>query len=139
MNHTVQITICSTQHDISDETTETVYCGNYRFIGGKHIISYDEYYEEDGSVPSKSTNLLKIEKDMLQITKRGTIQSQMLFRTGKKYNDIYRTPFGSFDMEIQTEQLDISENDNQILATIRYTLAFNHAPVSKCTIQITIH
>lgn len=138
MNNKVQIKILSTQHDISDETMETIYTGNYRNLSGKHIISYDEYFEEEGTIPSKSTNLVKIEGDAIQITKKGTVNTQMYFKSSKDYKDLYQTPFGSFDMLIQTERLEIKEMQNQISATICYTLSLNHVPVSKCTIQMEI-
>ena len=137
-NNKVQIKILSTQHDISEETMETIYTGNYRKLADKHVIAYDEYFEEEGCAPSKNTNLIKITTDSVEITKKGTVTTRMLFKSGETYKDIYQTPFGGFDMLLETEQLEISETDNHISVTICYSLSLNHAQVSRCTIQMQI-
>lgn len=137
-NNKVQIKILSTQHDISEETTENIYLGNYRRLADKHVIAYDEYFEEEGCVPSKNSNLIKITADSVEISKKGTVNTRMLFKSKETYKDIYQTPFGSFDMSLETEQLKISETDDSVSVTICYTLSLNHARVSRCTIQMVI-
>lgn len=139
MNNTnVKITIQGTQHDISEETTEATYSGCYRFLSGKHIITYDEYFEEEGTLPSKNTNLIKIDSDSIQITKKGTVTTQMYFENGKKHFGTYQTPFGTFDMMLYTNQLTLQKTEQIISATINYELSLNNCPVSKCTIHIYI-
>lgn len=137
-NKNVQITIKGTQHDISDSSMETTYLGSYRQLAGKHVISYNEYFEEDGAPPSTNANLIKIDNGTIHITKKGTVNTQMHFESGKKHHGIYQTPFGSFDMVIHTEKLAILETEQGLVADILYTLSLNHCPVSKCTIQIKV-
>ena len=137
-NCKAEITIYSTQHDISEETTETVYTGEYRFLAGTHVISYDEYFQEEGNTPSKTTSLIKINENFIHIAKKGIITTQMHFDTYKTYQGNYQTPFGSFAMLIDTEQISVNEQENEIQADFTYHLSLNHCPVSKCTIQIRI-
>lgn len=137
-SHNTEITICSTQHDISEETTETVYTGEYRFLAGTHVISYDEYFQEEGNIPSKTTSLVKINENFIHIAKKGTITTQMHFEPCKTYQGNYQTPFGSFAMLIDTEQISVSEQENEIKADFKYHLSLNHCPVSRYTIQIRI-
>ena len=47
----VQITVKNTQTDISDEPMEAAYLGSYRQLAGKHLITYEEYFGEEGANP----------------------------------------------------------------------------------------
>lgn len=134
----VQIIISSTQHDISEETTQTSYLGKYRFLAGKHVIAYEEYFQEEGNPPTKSTNLIKITENSVHITKKGTVTTQMHFEPSTIHRDSYQTPFGTFDMMITTEQLTIEDNHKEQTVHIKYSLSLNNSPVSKCTIEIRI-
>lgn len=134
----VQITIESIQHDISEEVMKTVYSGNYRNVNQKHLISYEEYFEDEGNPPSKNTNLIKITKDSVYINKKGVLNTQMHFEAGKTHSGKYQTPFGCFDMLIHTEQLTITTTKEAIIADIVYSLSLNQSPISRCTIQMRI-
>lgn len=134
----VSINIKSTQHDISEETLDTIYNGNYHCIDNKHIIRYEEYFEGEGAAPLKNTNLIKIEKDSVQIIKKGAINTQMQFIAGQQYHGSYQTPFGCFNMTIYTEHLKVKESATALQADIVYTLDLNQCPVSKYTISMEI-
>ncbi len=133
-----QITISSTQHDISDEPMWIAYAGKHRRLAGNHIITYEEYPTEEGNISAKNTNLLKIGQNFVHITKRGTVSSQMHFEPGKKHQSTYQTPYGSFDMAITTENVSVQESDKALLAKIEYFLSLNQCPVSKYTIEIEV-
>lgn len=134
----VQITIHSTQTELSDEPMEAVYSGNYRRLAGKHIITYDEYFGEEGASPVPNKNLMKIEKDVIVITKRGAITTQMHFEKNKKHSGSYQTPFGSFHMTICTEELSVQETGQSIIAKMLYYLSLNGSRGSKCSILMEI-
>ena len=134
----VRIDIKSTQHDISEETLDTTYHGNYHCIDKKHIIRYEEYFEGEGATPLKNTNLIKIEDNFVQIIKKGAINTQMQFMAGQQYHGSYQTPFGCFHMTICTEQLKIQETAAALQADIVYTLDLNECLVSKYTICMKI-
>ncbi len=139
MNETVQIIIHSTQHDLSEETMETTYTGKYRRLSDKHLITYDEYFEDEGMPPTRNTNLIKIDANSVQITKKGVITTQMCFENGKKHLGVYQTPFGSFNMMLQTKMLTVDETEHAILATINYILHLDGRLVSEYTIQMEIN
>lgn len=137
-NKEIKITIKGIQHDISDECMENTYVGQYTAMSDSHIIKYDEYLEEENATQVTNKNLVKISKDSIHITKKGAVNTQMHFQQGKKHYSVYQTPFGNFDMMIDTEQLTICKSENTINANIIYSLSLNHCPVSKCTIQIQV-
>ncbi len=63
------------------------------------IINYDEseITEQKGS-----RTRLKIYKDNMLMTKVGLYSSKMEFQKGKKYSNLYSTPYGSFDLDYET-------------------------------------
>ncbi|MDD7403819.1 MAG: DUF1934 domain-containing protein [Butyribacter sp.] len=132
----IKITVQGTQHDISEESIENTYEANYAMLSDKHIIKYNEYTEEDNAQQTATRNLLKISKDAVHITKKGAINTQMHFEQGKKHYGVYQTPFGNFDMMIETKQLSIQEDADSLSVCITYFLSLNNCPVSKCTIQM---
>lgn len=140
----ITITISGTQHDISEDSMENTYIGQYAVMTGQHIIKYDEYAIEDDDMQASDAvkyinkNLVKINSNSVHITKKGAVNTQMYFEQGKKYNGVYQTPFGNFDMMIETEQLNISEASHTISIEILYALSLNKCPVSKCTIHMQI-
>lgn len=140
----ITITVKGIQHDISEECTENTYTGIYTSLADQHIVKYDEYMVDADKEPiadiEKFTakNLVKISKDSVHITKKGAVNTQMYFEQGKKHHGVYQTPFGNFDMKIETEHLNISETSHTISIEILYTLSLNKCPVSKCTIHMQI-
>lgn len=67
------------------------------------IINYDEsaITEHKGS-----RTRLKIYKDKMIMTKVGIYSSKMEFQEGVKYNNLYSTPYGSFDLNFITTAYD---------------------------------
>ena len=133
-----EIRIYSTQHDISEERVENIYTGEYRFLAGAHVITYEEFFQNEGNLPVKSTSLIKVGENYIHIAKKGAITTQMHFEPQKKYYGNYQTPFGSFDMAIDTEHVTSCWQEHEISAKLQYFLSLNNCPVSKYTVQIAI-
>ena len=66
-----EIRIYSTQHDISEERVENIYIGEYRFLAGAHVITYEEFFQNEGNLPVKSTSLIKVGENYIHIAKKG--------------------------------------------------------------------
>lgn len=63
------------------------------------IISYDE---SDISEGEGTKTRLKIYKNKMIMTKVGNLSSRMEFEKNKKYNNLYSTPYGTFDLDFNT-------------------------------------
>lgn len=137
-NTEVTITIDSIQHDTDGERTQNVYKGHYKKLSDKHVISYEESFAENGEESLISKNLIKFTKDTVHITKRGAVNSQMHFEAGKTHADKYHTPFGLFDMVIDTKKVSIEPMANGFFITLCYTMRMNQAVVSDTTLTIHI-
>lgn len=137
-NTNVTITIDAIQHDISNESTKNIYQGHYKKLSDKHVISYEESFSENGETEMISKNLIKFTNDSVHITKRGAVNSQMHFETEKTHIDKYQTPFGIFDMTIDTKKVLVDTLTDGFRITLSYTLSMNQAIVSNSTLTIHI-
>lgn len=81
--------------DVIELVTEATKEHDQDFI----IINYDE----SDITESKGTKTrLKIYKNKLIMTKVGNISSRMEFEEDKGYNNLYSTPYGTFDLNFDT-------------------------------------
>ena len=91
--------------------------------------------ELDGGV---SKNLLKLSPDLVELSKKGYSNVNMVFETGKKTVTYYNTPFGNLLIGIYTTNIKITEKEEGLIATIQYSLEMNYEHVSDCNITIKV-
>ena len=73
------------------EEMELVTSGSYFEKDGRRYIKYDEVQEDSNEV---IRNLMKIEENSLELTRRGMTNVHMVFEKDKKSESYYDTPFG---------------------------------------------
>ena len=117
------------------EPVEIIAPGEYYFKNGKHYIIYDEFMEGFDSV---TKNVLKLQGDLLEVTKRGTSNVHMIFEKDKKNMTCYTTPYGSMMMGIDARSISIEESDDEIHAQIQYALEVNYDHLADCTISLSV-
>lgn len=117
------------------EPVEIIAPGEYYFKNGKHYILYDEFMEGFDSV---TKNVLKLQDDSLEITKRGNSNVHMIFEKDKKNMTCYTTPFGSLMMGIDAHSIRIEETEGEIRAQIEYALDVNYEHLADCTIHLSV-
>ncbi|MCI8447420.1 MAG: DUF1934 domain-containing protein [Eubacterium sp.] len=117
------------------EPVEIIAPGEYYFKNGKHYIIYDEFMEGFDSV---TKNVLKLQGDLLEVTKRGTSNVHMIFEKDKKNMTCYTTPYGSMMMGIDARSISIEESDDEIHAQIQYALDVNYQHLADCTISLSV-
>lgn len=136
--HRVQMVIRGTQHDVSEESIEQIYQGEYSFRNGSHYIRYEECYQGEGDPLSTGLNLLKIKEDTILISKKGAISTKMQFDPGKTTYTPYQTPYGTFQMEVITTDLTICRKGKDFHISIHYQLNMDGQPLSQCSIEIEV-
>ncbi len=117
------------------EPVEIITPGEYYFKNGKHYILYDEFMEGFDAV---TKNVLKLQEDSLEITKRGTLNVHMIFEKDKKNVACYSTAFGSMMMGIDARRITIEETEKEIRAQIEYALDINYEHMADCTIHLSV-
>ena len=87
----------------------------------KNKETYIIYKEENEG--SKCTTMIKIYENKITVKKMGSITSLMVFEEGKKTPCKYITPQGVFHIEIDTEELSIvGEDENISNISIKYDI-----------------
>lgn len=140
MNQDVLVSIAGLQYEVdAEEAVEVISPGKYRKIEDTHYISYEEAMEADeNDEGGVSKNLLKISPNQIELSKKGYSNVNMVFATGKKTVTYYNTPFGNLLIGIYTTNIRVTEKEEGLIATIRYSLEMNYEHISDCDITIKV-
>lgn len=135
MKKNVVITVRGLQRAVSeDEPVEVISAGTYLRKADTHYLSYEEA-DEDGKI---TKNRIKITPDSIEMTKQGGIATQMIFILGQKQYACYTTPFGELTLGMTTKYIDVTEEEQEISAKLRYDLEINGAHMSECELDIDV-
>ena len=83
-------------------------------------------------------NIIKLQEDCVDITKKGITNVHMVFEKNKKNVTCYETPFGSLMLGINAKDIKITEEENDISVDVRYALELNYEHLADCTIKMEI-
>ena len=102
----------------------------------EHYILYDEVLE---GMAGTIKNKIKITgTDCLEIMKSGVTSSHMVFEKNKKNLTYYKTPYGQMLVGVNTKNMEISVDEDQIGVKVAYELDVNHEPMADCRINMSI-
>lgn len=129
MNKDVLITIHSIQNiDGQDcDGPELVTQGTYEYAPDGARFSYMES-ELTGLEGTRTVFHIKPEEVIL--SRRGSVNAQMVFRRGEKQKFRYQTDFGALSMGVNTHRLDCSMDEHGGDMEIEYDLHFNQSYLS---------
>jgi Uncharacterized protein conserved in bacteria len=131
----IRITVKGIQWD--DEggsgSTETAACGEYYFRNGSHYIFYEETAEDSGG---SIKNSIKLKGNLLELNRKGAVNSRMVFETGKCHVTDYATPYGMLRMETVTSRILCVEEEDSIRIRVEYELRADGARMSLCRLTI---
>ncbi len=117
------------------EPIEVITTGDYYKKNGKHYIVYDEIME---GFAGSTKNMIKLQEDCLDITKKGVSNVHMLFEKNKKNVTYYYTPYGSLLIGIDAKSIHMTEEEHSIQVTVDYALEVNYEHMADCTISLNI-
>lgn len=128
MTREVSITMEGIQKGLEDSPVLTTASGSYHIRQDKQYIQFDEQAEEgQGSIK----NMIKIACNQVEMTKKGAINSEMLFDLNRKTEIIYRTSYGTLFFEAQTSRITVSEEEDKIEVILEYCLFSNDELISE--------
>lgn len=137
MEKEVLITINGTHTD-PDNITDTVslkVSGQYFVRGEFTYLIYEEKVDEsDGIIKS----MIKLHDDCAVVTKRGAVDSSMVYKLGEDTFNHYATPYGVLKMDIHTDEIMIIETEDRIDITIEYYMATKGSRITTCSMEIVV-
>lgn len=133
----VAVTVEGVQVDTAGEKTvlKSAARGKYSARAGKHYVRY-----EDASLHDKEAvpTVLKFSTEGLTLIRRGAVDMQLEFRLGDRTRSVYRTPYGNFDLLVETRKLDIYFKDGQGTVRAEYDMYLNDALQGHNTLNVVI-
>lgn len=117
------------------EPVEVICSGEYFHRNGKHYVLYEEAQE---GLDQMVKNRLKISPDSVEMTKKGSINTQMIFREGVRHQSCYDTVYGPLMLGVRTHRISCIEQTDAIDLQMEYTLDIREAPMADCTMSVRI-
>ena len=118
-----------------DNDLETRTVAEYYYRNHCHYVLYEELAE---GFNQTTKSMLKLREGCLEMTRKGVVNTTMVFEKGKETMTHYKTPFGEVLLGIQTKTLEMSEAEDLICADITYALNADGMPMADCGIKIQI-
>lgn len=137
MTKKVMLTIKGVQKYPGEEPLETVTKVEAEFFlrGQSRYVMFEEIQE---GFTESVKSMLKIKNNCVELTKKGLIQSHMIFEPEAMYMTEYKTPFGGMQLGVRTKELRVLDAEDIIHIHIKYMLESEERMVADCSIQITI-
>lgn len=114
---------------------ELVTVASYYKRNGKNYVLYEERPEGEDSIIK---NTLKFHADSFEMTKKGAVNTQMVFNPERTCTTYYSTPAGPMTIGINTMTYRLLEEENYIEVLIRYELEINNQYASENELHIQI-
>ena len=132
----VAVTVEGVQVDTAGEKTVLKSKANGKITAraGKHYVRYEDASLHDKVVPT----VLKFSGEGLTLIRRGAVDMQLEFRLGERTRSVYRTPYGNFDLLVETHKLDIYFQDGEGKVMAEYDLFLNENLQSHNTLNVVV-
>lgn len=121
--------------ETQDDEIEVINVGTYSVVNGKEYVRYEEVYDDS---QERSSSMIKIDGDSVEVTKKGVVSTKMKFTMGSKNMTYYQTPYGNMSLGIITKKLEIERTEDTISIYLVYGMEVNCEHLSDCDMQITI-
>ncbi|MCY6369842.1 DUF1934 domain-containing protein [Clostridium ganghwense] len=129
------ISVGSKQIGNEDEAIEVVTQGEFYEKGNCY---YAVYQETALSGMDGTTTTLKIKPDEFSLIRMGTTNAKMEFKNKKKNISMYDTPYGTLELLIETNKLDININKDGGKVSIDYNMSLGGQKPLKTILSIDI-
>lgn len=125
------------KNEDNDENGEiqTVVPAEYFYRGDAHYVLYEEHQESSGE---STQSRMKYKNHVLELTRKGFIDTHMVFEEGRRHEACYRMPYGQLIMGIYTKKLTFEELVDSIRITVEYVLEMNGQRQADSSIAIVI-
>ena len=114
---------------------ETITPAEYYKRNDSHYVIFEELME---GFTDTTKNVIKFRDSQLEVTKKGLVNVHMVFEENRKNMTSYATPFGNILIGIDTDEVEIREEEDRIQVNVAYTLEANYEHMADCKIEMSI-
>ncbi len=121
MTRNVIITVTGTHETdgVRQDPVVTTASGRHFVQNGKHYLLYDELPDgADGVIQ----NIVKFNGQILEVTKKGALESRMTFEKGKMNVTHYKTPAGILELGMTAKEIVLTESRARVEIRVDYEL-----------------
>ena len=136
MDKQIRLTLTGCQRDENNNETVTEQTADGEFY--ERNGSLDILYEEKPDNGERTTNRIKLKGSQLELLKKGSVNSCMVFEPGREHTADYATPFGLLRLGILTDSVELQQSEDQLEITVNYTLTESGRNISFCNLSIKI-
>lgn len=127
------------QGEEDEDNVEVVSVGQMCERDGFTCITYEEVIAEDENHNVQiAKNLLKIRDEQVEVIKKGTVASHMIFVPEQTTYTYYSTPMGELEIGIFTKEMICEKKERGFRLKMRYNLEMNNTFISQCHIDIEV-
>lgn len=121
----------------ADEPIKLLTTGEVTTIEGGYLLRYEESQtdESDGSVMTQEI-LLLIEPNQVTMTRLGDFGTSMVFVKDRRFEGVYRTPYGDMGMALFATRVDVDAAPDHGSIYLEYQLDFQGGYASMHTMQV---
>ena len=109
--------------DGETDKIEVLTSGKFMRKRDHFYIGYKEYSEDNPA--EYYDNLIKVEKNMVTINRKGQVRTQLMLEKGRRHQCIYQTIAGDFTIGVFTRTLNNNLTDKGGTLEVSYTLDFD--------------
>ena len=117
------------------EDVDVITNAEYYNRNGRHFVLFEETQEKTGD---KIKSMIKFDDKLMEVTRRGAINTHMIFDMSAQNMSDYSTPYRSMLVGIDTRNISLTEQENRISVQVDYGLAVNYEHLSDCRINMEI-
>lgn len=121
MDRDVRITVSGIQDDGggNEAVTRHQADGQYFERDGCRFLLYRELDPDSGAATS---NTLKIRDNILELSRRGNVNSRMVFEAGHTHPASHATAYGTLRLDVRTEDVKCLWTESRAEVIIKYSL-----------------
>ena len=116
------------------DNVEVIAKGRHYLKKDKHYLLYEEYENDENT---KTSNMIKFNNDIVEITRKGQVDGKLIFQENQKKQSMYSTPMGDLLIEVLTKEIEVSDDDDDVNLKIKYQIHVDGNKVSDNEIDIS--
>lgn len=116
------------------DNVEVIAKGKHSLKKDKHYLLYEEYENDENT---KTSNMIKFNNDIVEITRKGQVDGKLIFQENQKKQSLYSTPMGDLLIEVLTKEIEVSDDDDDVNLKIKYQIHVDGNKVSDNEIDIS--
>lgn len=122
--------------DAEDGPTEILSKGNCYLKDGAYHLLYDGIEDEESN--QIVHHRIRITPERVEVTRRGSTRSYMVFQEGESHQCEYQTPYGMMLLTFATDRLNYKKEEDRIMVGLEYRILLEGVPLSTNSMEIQV-